>query len=201
MLQHLPGLAEHYLYLNDDFFFGRRTGAELWFDGNGLPRFYNTATTADPVELPDSPVLARARNHTFDLVEELTGRVRRRNLQHAPYAFSRSLLLELERLIPDEFERTWGSQVRSETDFVIERLASQVGHAWGRAIDSRGVRYRYYNVGLPETQRMLASDLSFRWADTFCINDAEGPVPAADRGRIIREFLEAYFPDPSEFEL
>ena len=201
MLHHLPGLADHYLYLNDDFFLGRRTGAEMWFDGNGLPRFYNTATTADPAELPAPSVLARARNHTFDLVEELTGRVRRRNLQHGPYAFSRSVLVELERRIPAEFERTWASQVRSETDFVIERLASQVAHAWGQAVDSRGVRYRYYNVGLHETQPMMAGDLSFRWADTFCINDADGPVPPADRGPILRNFLDAYFPNPSEFEL
>ncbi len=63
------------------------------------------------------------------------------------------------------------------------------------------MRYRYYNLGLPETQPLMAADLSFRWADTFCINNAEGPVPPADRGPIIRTFLDAYFPNPSEFEV
>lgn len=201
MLHHLPGLANHFLYLNDDFFFGRRTGAELWFDGNGLPRCYYTGTTADPEDLIDPSALGKARNHTFDLVKQLTGRVRRRNLQHGPYAMSKELMFDLERTLPEEFHRTWASQLRNETDFVIERLHSQVGHAWGRTFDSRGVRYRYFNVGQPETEAMLRRELLSRWADTFCLNDAEGPVSSAHRGEIIRDFLEQYYPTPSEFEI
>jgi hypothetical protein len=199
-LHHLPGLAERFLYMNDDFFFGRRTGAELWFDGNGQPRCYYTRTTADPDDLAGESPLARARIHTFDLVEQLTGRVRRRNLQHGPYAMSRDILLDLERALPDEFARTWGSQLRAGSDLVVERLHSQVGHGWGRVVDSQGLRYRYFNVGLAETHAQMRGLLRSREADTFCINDAEGPLPSDARATVIREFLEAYYPMPSEFE-
>ena len=121
---------------------------------------------------------------------------------HGPHAMSRTLLLDLEARLPEEFERTWGSQVRSSTDLVIERLAGQVGHAWGRAIDSeRLVDYAYYNIGLVESQAKLNSALESRRADTFCINDGEGPVPPSRRTQIVRTFLEAYFPTPSEFEI
>jgi hypothetical protein len=200
-LHHIPGLAEHFLYLNDDVFFGRRTGAELWFDGNGQTRFHSTRTTTNPTDLRDDSPLAGARNHTFALVKQLTGRVRRRNLMHGPHAFSRQLLLDLEATIPEEFERTWGHQVRSGTDLVIERLASQVGHSWGRAIDTgRLVIYEYFNTGLSESQDRLRAALEARRADTLCINDGEGPVPVSERTRIMQGFLEAYFPVPSEFE-
>lgn len=201
MLHHIPGIADHYLYLNDDFFLGRRTGPQLWFDGNGQPRFYCTRTTADPGDAGDANPLAQARDHTFELVEQLTGRARRRNLQHGPYAMSKELMQELEQRLPTEFDVTWRSQVRSSTDFVVERLHSQVGHSWGRTIDSRGIRYRYFNVGEPASRWAMEELLVTRTADIFCINDAEGPVPPAERGRLIRSFLDEYFPVPSEFEL
>lgn len=35
-LHHIPGLADHYLYLNDDCFFLRPTGSELFFTANDL---------------------------------------------------------------------------------------------------------------------------------------------------------------------
>ena len=199
-LHHLPGLSERFLYLNDDFFFGRRTGAELWFDGNGQPRCYYTRTTADPDDLAGDSPLAQARIHTFDLVEQLTGKVRRRNLQHGPYAMARDILLDLERELPDDFARTWRSQLRAAGDLVVERLHSQVGHGWGRVVDSQGLAYRYVNVGLPEARAQMRELLRSRSADTFCINDAEGPVPPDDRTAAIQEFLEAYYPTPSEFE-
>jgi hypothetical protein len=39
-LHHIPGLAEHYLYLNDDFFFFRRLRPEDFFLSSGLTMFY-----------------------------------------------------------------------------------------------------------------------------------------------------------------
>jgi hypothetical protein len=39
-LHHIPGLADHYLYLNDDVFFGRPVGPEKFFAGNGLAYFF-----------------------------------------------------------------------------------------------------------------------------------------------------------------
>ncbi len=145
MLAHVPGCSEHFLYLNDDVFFGRRTGAELWFDGNGQTRFHSTMTTTDATDLSDDSPLAGARHHTLRVVKDLTGRVRRRNLMHGPHAFSRTLLLDLEA--------------------------------------------------------RLDSALAARRADTFCINDGEGPVSGWQRTQVVASFLEAYFPTPSEFEV
>ena len=39
-LHHIDGLAEHYLYLNDDVFFGRPVARALFFHGNGLSNFF-----------------------------------------------------------------------------------------------------------------------------------------------------------------
>ena len=39
-LHHIQGLAEQYLYLNDDVFFGRPLSPSLFFHGNGLAIFF-----------------------------------------------------------------------------------------------------------------------------------------------------------------
>src|SRR5882757_7067331 len=49
-LHHIEGLAEHYLYLNDDMFFGRPCVPEDFFVGNGLARLFPS-----PKPLPDGP--------------------------------------------------------------------------------------------------------------------------------------------------
>jgi len=199
-LHHIDGLADHFVYLNDDVFFGRRTGAELWFAGNGQPRFHNTATKVEPGDLDDLTPHAAARNHTLEIVRRLTGRERRRNLQHGPHAFSKQLLLELEALLPDEFSRTWHNQVRRSDDLVVEWLHHQYGYCTGRAVDSRVVRYEYVNIGQPDVTEVLER-IRQAMPHTLCLNDGTGPNPAELRARIVRDFLRTTFPTPSEFEL
>lgn len=198
-LHHIDGLADHFLYLNDDVFFGRRTGAEMWFAGNGQPRFYNTSTKVEPRDVADLTPHAAARNHTLDTVRRLTGRERRRNLQHGPHALSRPLLMELESLLPDEFARTWQHQVRDRDDLVVEWLHDQYGYCTGRAVDSRGGRYQYFNIGMPEVAHELAGGLD-PMPHSLCLNDGSGPNSPELRARITRDFLRAAFPTPSEFE-
>lgn len=46
-LHHIPGLSEHFLYLNDDVFFGRQVQPELFFEGSGLSRFFLSEQQVD----------------------------------------------------------------------------------------------------------------------------------------------------------
>lgn len=199
-VHHIDGLADHFLYLNDDVFFGRRTGAEMWFAGNGQPRFHSTSTKVEPEDLADLTPHAAARNHTLGVVRRLTGRERRRNFQHGPHAMSKQLLLELEALLPDEFSRTWHNQVRRSDDLVVEWLHHQYGYCTGRAVDSRVVRYEYFNIGLPDVTEHFER-IRAAMPHTLCLNDGSGPNPPELRDRIVRDYLRATFPTRSEFEL
>ena len=62
-LHHIPDLAEHYLYLNDDMLFGRPVRPELFFLGNGLGRFFLSPLTLDldPPSPRDLPVMSAAK--------------------------------------------------------------------------------------------------------------------------------------------
>ncbi len=64
-LHHIPGLSEHYLYLNDDFFFGRPVQPELFFHANGIAKFFLSAVVldVDPPSRRDLPVLSAAKQN------------------------------------------------------------------------------------------------------------------------------------------
>ena len=63
------------------------------------------------------------------------------------------------------------------------------------------LRYFYADIAAPETPGRLRTMLRERSFDVFCLNDhdASGSDPVT-QARMIREFLEAYYPLPSSFE-
>jgi hypothetical protein len=46
----VPGLAEHFVYLNDDMFLGRPVTRSLFFTPNGIPRYFLENTVGNLVE-------------------------------------------------------------------------------------------------------------------------------------------------------
>src|SRR5699024_8620361 len=63
-LHRIPGLAEHYLYLNDDVFFGRIAYPGDFFPAPGLAAFFPSDLPIDPgpVSAQDLPIMAAAKN-------------------------------------------------------------------------------------------------------------------------------------------
>ncbi|OOK70478.1 exopolysaccharide phosphotransferase cpsY domain protein [Mycobacterium kansasii] len=43
-LHHIPGLSEHFLYSNDDMFFGRPVKASMFFSPGGVTKFIEAKT-------------------------------------------------------------------------------------------------------------------------------------------------------------
>ncbi len=199
-LHHIPGLAEHYLYLNDDVFFGRPVRPELFFHGNGVAKFAVSSLALDREddESFNGAILAARRNRQF--LESRLGRTVTHRMQHIPHAHIRSTLTELEESDPELIARVARSQFRSAADI---SLASDLGHYYAysqrRAVTAT-FAFRYVDIGLPTAAEHLASLLSNRDRDCFCINDVGGYDSPVDE-RQLRQFLDRYFPLPSPFEL
>jgi hypothetical protein len=58
----------------------------------------------------------------------------------------------------------------------------------------------YINSAESSHHQLLTRLLQLRHRDAFCIADGEGDVPPAEQQRVVRTFLEAYFPIPSRWE-
>lgn len=200
-LHHIDGLAEHYLYLNDDMFFGRRTTPEDFFFGNGLARLFPSPKPLPdgPASASDTPVEAAGKNNR-DLLAAKFGRTATHRFLHAPYPQVRSVLHEIETTFPLECTRTTASRFRHPSDISIPAsLMGTYAYLTGRAVPST-IPYGYVDLADPRLSRRLAA-LKRTRPTAFCLNDHAGlgADPAAVN-EMVRDFLETLFPTPSPFE-
>jgi hypothetical protein len=205
-LHHVPGLAEHYLYLNDDFLFGRPVRPELFFSGNGVTHFFPSTARIrpGPATPEDTGIDATARNGR-DLIARLFGPpAPEHKFKHTPHANTRTRTAEIESRIPDELARTVSHPFRHHTDVSLpSAFAHHYGWRTGTAVPSR-IRYAYLFLGEdPSTvEARLAALLEDRSFDVLCLNDGPlGPEAAARVDALVASFLDRYLPFRSSFEV
>jgi glycosyltransferase involved in cell wall biosynthesis len=201
-LHHIEGLAEHFLYLNDDMFFGRLIGPDRFFAEAGLPN-----TFASPTSIPFTPTadddeifMAAAKNNRV-LLERAYGRTLTHAFLHAPYPLRRSTLAALEQEFAAEWQSTAAARFRTRDDISpLSSLAHHYGLMTGRSVPGT-IRSGFVNVSLESQVPKLQWMLQRRYHEVFCLNDYhDGDLPPDDQHRIIEAFLSAYFPIGSQFE-
>jgi len=199
----VPGLAEHFLYVNDDMFFGRPLPATTFFHANGIAKFFPSPAQleAGPATVHDAPVTAAGKNNRR-IVEERFGATITQKMRHVPYPLRKSVLAEIAQAVPDEVLATATHQFRHPDDLSIP---SSLQHYWsfltGRAVPG-SIRYTYADLAHPSTPVQLAYLLRNRHCDVFCLNDTDsGDVPLPEQHAMLADFLPAYFPFRAPFEL
>jgi Stealth protein CR2, conserved region 2/Stealth protein CR1, conserved region 1/Stealth protein CR3, conserved region 3/Stealth protein CR4, conserved region 4 len=199
-LHRIPGLSEHYIYINDDVFFGKDTNPAVFFTPSGLAMVFpsnNRRPFGEPS--PDDEPHVNISRNIRALLERDFGRTISRSVKHTPHAQLVSVQEEMEKRYPDVYARTSRSRFRHHDDIAADQLFHYYAQITGRAVVGR-IRYAYVNIGdraaTPELARLLAT----RTRDVFCLNDAPvAGLPAIDDATV-RSFLQAYFPVPSTFE-
>ncbi|MFI1989363.1 stealth conserved region 3 domain-containing protein [Actinoplanes sp. NPDC020271] len=194
-LHRIPGLAEHFLYFNDDVLLARPVTPDLFFTAGGLTRFFPSPSLVDiaPRGPGDRPADAAAKNNRR-LIEETFGRVPTRKMMHTPHPARRSVLAEIESRFAEPVRATAGHRFRHPDDVsMLSSLQQYYAYLTGRAVPGT-IRHRYADLADPSTPRKLATVLHDRDVDTLCLNDVDGPAAAFD------DFLRAFLPFPSPFE-
>lgn len=200
-LHHVPGLAEHFLYFNDDFFLGEPVAPTDFFTGNGLPIFFEGEAKVPPAQGGTGSLLgvdAGAVNGQA-LIRGRFGRVIDRKLLHAPYALRRSVLETAESEFPDAFATTGASRFRSTTDVSIaSAFAHHFGWCTGQAVPG-SITTKYVNLENVILARHL-QQLRRRRPLTFCLNETEAVPHGESLERQLDGFLSSYFPWVSPWE-
>ena len=202
-LHRIPGLSEHFLYLNDDVFLGRPVQPELFFHGNGVTKFFFSEQRIEPgaPDPSDLPVDSAAKRNRA-LMEERFGRTVEFKFKHAPHAQRVSTLTKLAQDFVVDHAATTSAPFRSPGDISIpSSLAHHYGYAIGTAVPA-DIAYRYCDIGAPLAHLKLLRLLHQRDADVFCLNEVGGGNVDPDKQDLmVRRFLQSYFPVPSSFEL
>lgn len=197
-LHRIRDLSEHFVYLNDDFFFARPIGPSSFFElDTGRPQVFTT-TAPIPADARSSPGQYAAADRTDRIVRQLTGEPAPYLLAHAPYALRVSTVTELEATLHSEFERTVHHPFRHVDDIsVAASLAPWYALNSGRALAST-IATEYVSVGHPTTGARLRRLRRYRHFDTFCLNWTEHSTPRWDA--TTRRFLATRFPHPAPWE-
>ncbi|MEB8339532.1 stealth family protein [Streptomyces endophyticus] len=205
-LHHIPGLSEHFLYFNDDFFLGRSISPGGFFLANGTARYFPSRALL-PIGPPtpeDEPVSVAGRNNRA-LLEARFGTVITQKMKHAPCALQRSTLYEIEEAFAAEHDYTARSKFRSEYDLSIPTsLHPHYAFLTGRAIPAT-LRYEYIALSAPDAPLKMQRLLRKRHCHAFCLNDVapDSPGQEGQEGTdpdLLADFLQEYFPRPSLFE-
>lgn len=206
-LHHIDGLAEHFVYLNDDVFLGRLLSPQAFFLSNGLTRFFLSKAhipQGGPT-VEDVPVSVAGKNNRAVLAERF-GTVVTQKFKHVPHALRRSVLYEIEQEFAPRHRATAANRFRSLDDLsVTSSLHHYYAYLTGRAVPG-DIRYDYFDLSHENTPARLGRLLRTRNRETFCVNDTVSADADADAGTglrpdVVTPFLEGYFPLTSPFEL
>jgi hypothetical protein len=202
-LHRIPGLADHYVYCNDDLLVARPMAARRFFTREGLARVTlgSEPIPGGPATESDAPIDAASKNGRA-LLADAFDYVASRKLAHVPFPQIRSLVEELEDRFTDEFERTLHSRFRDRDDISVAAFLSQHGALATKTATESDIRPEYVNVADRWAGERLDEIRERRAADVVCINetaideDSESKIAAMLDG-----FLGSVLPEPSPFEL
>ncbi|WP_382303600.1 stealth family protein [Herbiconiux sp. UC225_62] len=202
-LHRIPGLSEHFLYSNDDMFFGRPVKPDLFFSPGGITKFVEADTRiglgANALHRSGFENAARVNR---ELLQQRFGRVTTRHLEHCAAPLRKSVLFEMEQEFSDAFVRTAASPFRSATDIsVTNSFYHYYALMTGRAVVQTEAKVKYIETTLRSALKEMDVLLKKRSMDMFCLNDGSKPeIEVEERTTAVISFLERYFPFPAPWE-
>jgi hypothetical protein len=202
-LHHIPGLSEHFIYSNDDMFFGRMTDPSMFFSPGSVTKFI-LATTRIGLgsNNPERSGFENSARVNRRLLAQRFGAVTTRHLEHAATPLRKSVLTEMEHEFADDFRATAASRFRAADNIsVTNSLYHYYALLTGRAIVQENAVVKYIDTTMLSGLAALDDLLKRRNADFFCLNDGSFPeVSDEERTRRVTDFLEKYFPFKAPWE-
>ncbi|MFB9163990.1 stealth conserved region 3 domain-containing protein [Arthrobacter psychrochitiniphilus] len=202
-LHHIEGLAEHFLYSNDDMFFARPLSPELFFTPGGISRFMLSPNRIGLGEsAQERSGFENSARVNRRLLLDRFGAFTTRHLEHSAAPLRRSVLTQLNKEFEPEFAATAASTFRAANNIsVTNSLYHYYALLTGRAVmhkDGRGIYVDTANMaGLTQLPHVLAR----RTADFLCLNDGSfGDAIPELRRKLVTDFLEDYFPFKAPWE-
>ncbi len=202
-LHHIPGLSEHFLYLNEDFFLGRKVNPDDFFLNGKISKFFPSLNCIEstPVSPADLGMTAAAKQGQR-LMQLYFDRKISYYISHCPYPLQRSVLYEMEDVFKNEFNETASHQFRHTNDISIPAfLYFYYASGTGRAVQS-SLKYMYLDKKMHHFIRKMVFSLFVKRYQSFCINSGHtNSITNKFCHRILAAFLNISFPQTCEFEI
>eukprot|EP00299_Pterocystis_sp_00344_P017335 c8686_g1_i1.p1 GENE.c8686_g1_i1~~c8686_g1_i1.p1 ORF type:complete len:349 (+),score=76.65 c8686_g1_i1:37-1083(+) len=190
-LHHIPGLAEHFLYLNDDMFINQKVYPRTFFGSDGRPIVW----TGWAVDFQSDHAHWVAIQNALKLITPQRW-PRSLSIHHHVKALKKSAFFEIEVKFALKMRETECQPFRTKTDIWPIYLASVFCVEQGDCNYSTNPPSSYYYEALPSTTVWNAISEIQRTRPTFvCLNDS-GPEDAA----ALESALKTHFSRKSGYE-
>lgn len=198
-LHKVPGLAEHFIYVNDDVFLGRPARPETFFSPGGAAAAYVGEASIGLPGAADKPFLHAAANNRA-LLADAFGVEITQVMAHSPHPQRVSVLEQIDERFPEALGRTARAPFRSPTDVsLLSNLAQHFGLITGQAFVATA-RHAFVDLSNARVERQL-KQLRARDHDFFCVGDHHDfAVDAEAVDQLLATFLEDYFPLAAPWE-
>jgi len=198
-LHRISGLAENYLYVNDDVFFG---GLALWtdfFTPSGTTKFTESLAEVPEVLADNSTLADRCGFSGRSLLLRHFDDVPPNKIKHIPHPQLRALHREMDEKFPGVYADVSRSRFRSGTDVsVAAYLHHRYGALTGRAATAE-FSYEYVSIDRPNLAAVLRR--TEKNPGVWCLNDAEmTTMQRRAAAQTVSDFLQRCFPYPSQWE-
>lgn len=199
-LHRVPGLAEQFIYFNDDVFLNQPCYPQHFFDAAGrsiayLESYGMVTPGENDADTPDYLVAAR---NSARLLAEVFPRYRPRQLHaHVPHSLRRSVLQELDDKFPVAFACTRAARLRSPTDInVTSFLYHHHGLAHGTSVSGQASAL----IVRPKNMAsFMTGQTQYRYR-FICFNDGGGSSTHKIYKRDFRKFCNHRHPAACELE-
>jgi hypothetical protein len=200
-LHRIPGLADHYLVLNDDVFFGTPSQAGKFFHANGVAKlpFSPLQIGLGPARAEDSAPNSAGKN-VRALLEADFDRFTTSKFKHLPHPQLREAAAEMADRYAEAVAATASSRFRDPADIEFVGMLHHYSMLTGRAVPGAS-KLHYIDISDADAAARLDALAADRDAEYFCLNDVDTPPEReAAIGDMVRRFLDDYFPFPSPYE-
>lgn len=212
----IPGLAEHFVYGNDDTFFGAPTTPDVFFNRDGAPIVRVKGVRFKREKARTAGNYYRVLYRMQSLVQEYWGKLICHEPHHNFDAYRKSDFEKCVATVPEQWDATAHSRFRTNED--MQRcFVSYYSVAAGGATLRKVNRYNRINNPISLIKALITGRYAAdsRWIKLhlksydkdfnkynplmFCMND-NAQTSDEDCRRMV-EFLKSKFPEKSSFEL
>ena len=179
-LHRIKGLAENFLYLNDDILFGRPLIPSAWFDSHGRCLIRYTRTTLPGFSVEDADVIHLARQHTVQTAISAGLQISMRSIQHGPHPMRKSTMEQMWNRFDDELTATSRNRFRTQDDLVPEWLHNFLAYSTGDAVMGGKLTYSYIVLNAKSSLAKILNLALRRPPSVVCLNDVS-EIAESDR--------------------
>lgn len=199
-LHNIPGLADRYIYLNDDIMITNHIAPLHFFNEAGIAKLFPSRALfgeGDQVSPESIPSIAGANG--ADLLNEAFGVRPSHKFAHAPHPQLKNIAQEVAHRFSVDMMRTERSKFRSKTDISPITLINHYSLITGKAIKSR---YRISVIDISKWDNDYAHWILHHRPAAVCLNDT---VDMTDEQKeiiepMLRQFLNRMLPFKSPWE-